>query len=110
MGFIVTNLSYPNIGDSPLLQWPRHGGAMDKRRQVRPELDEVVLPQVRGQSGQAGVVRTGLQLGQLHEKASLTGGNEALVVDQSADQDDQDLEDGWCAMPEGWCFSLLRCW
>ena len=31
---------------------PRHGGAMDKRRQVRPELDEVVLPQVRGQSGQ----------------------------------------------------------
>ena len=45
---------------------------MDKRRQVRPELDEVVLPQVRGQSGQAGVVRTGLQLGQLHEKASLT--------------------------------------
>ena len=27
---------------------------------------------------------------QLHEKASLTGGNEALVVDQSADQDDQD--------------------
>ena len=76
--------------DSPLLQWPRHGGAMDKRRQVRPELDEVVLPQVRGQSGQAGVVRTGLQLGQLHEKASLAGGNEALVVDQSADQDDQD--------------------
>ena len=67
---------------------------MDKRRQVRPELDQVVLPQVRGQSGQAGVVRTGLQLGQLHEKASLTGGNEALVealvVDQSADQDDQD--------------------
>ena len=63
---------------------------MDERRQVRPELDEVVLPQVRGQSGQAGVVRTGLQLGQLHEKASLTGGNEALVVDQSADQDDQD--------------------
>ena len=41
-------------------------------------------------SFQAGVVRTGLQLGQLHEKASLTGGNEALVVDQSADQDDQD--------------------
>ena len=25
---------------------------MDKRRQVRPELDQVVLPQVRGQSGQ----------------------------------------------------------
>ncbi len=57
---------------------------------TRPELDEVVLPQVRGQSGQAGAIRTGLQLGQLHEKASLTGGNEALVVDQSADQDDQD--------------------
>ena len=37
MGFIVTNLSYPNIGIT-------HGGAMDKRRQVRPELDQVVLP------------------------------------------------------------------
>ena len=33
-----------NYRDSPLLQWPRHGGAMDKRRQVRPELDQVVLP------------------------------------------------------------------
>ena len=43
VGFIVTNLSYPGHRDSPLLQWPRHGGAMDKRRQVRPELDQVVL-------------------------------------------------------------------
>ena len=90
VGFIVTNLSYPNIGIVRFYNGRGTTGAMDKRRQVRPELDEVVLPQVRGQSGQAGVVRTGLQLGQLHEKASLTGGNEALVVDQSADQDDQD--------------------
>ncbi len=63
---------------------------MDKRGQVRPELDQVVLSQIRGQSGQAGVVRTGLQLGQLHAKAGLTRGNEALVADQSSDQDDQD--------------------
>ena len=90
VGFIVTNLSYPNIGIVRFYNGRGIGGAMDKRRQVRPELDQVVLPQVRGQSGQAGVVRTGLQLGQLHEKPSLTGGNEALVVDQSADQDDQD--------------------
>ena len=33
-----------NYRDSPLLQRPRHGGAMDKRGKVRPELDEVVLP------------------------------------------------------------------
>ena len=52
VGFIVTNLKLSKHRDSPLLQWPRHRGAMDKRRQVRPELDQVVLPQVRGQSGQ----------------------------------------------------------
>ena len=28
-----------NYRDSPLLQWPGHGGAMDQRRQVRPELE-----------------------------------------------------------------------
>ncbi len=63
---------------------------MDKGRQIRPELDQVVVSQVRGQSGQAGTLRTGLQPGQLHEKADLTGGDEALVVDQSANQADQD--------------------
>ena len=63
---------------------------MDKRRQVRPELDPIVLPQVRSQPGKARAVHPGLQLGQLLEKAGLAGGNEALVVDQSADQNDQD--------------------
>ena len=82
-----------NYRDSPLLQRPRHGGAMDKRGKVRPELDEVVLPQVRGQPGQAGVVRTGLSFRgrrQLDAQAGLTRGDEALVADQSSDQDDQD--------------------
>ena len=77
-------------GDSPLLQWPRHGGAVDKGRQVRPELDPAFLPQVRGQQGEAGTLRTGLQHGQLHEKAGVAGGYEALVADQSANQADQD--------------------
>ena len=70
-----------NYRDSPLLQWPGHGGAMDKRRQVRPELDQVVLPQVRGQPGEAGTVRNGLQSGQLLEKAGRAGGDETLVAD-----------------------------
>ena len=74
--------------DSPFLQRPRYGGAMDKGRQIRPELDQVVVSQVRGQSGQAGTLRTGLQPGQLHEQAGLAGGDEALVVDQSANQAD----------------------
>ena len=90
VGFIVTNLSLSAQRHSPLLQRPGHGGAMDKGRQIRPELDQVVVSQVRGQSGQAGTLRTGLQPGQLHEKADLTGGDEALVVDQSANQADQD--------------------
>ena len=63
---------------------------MDKGRQVRPELDPAFLPQVRGQQGEAGTLRTGLQHGQLHEKAGVAGGYEALVADQSANQADQD--------------------
>ena len=63
---------------------------MDKRGQVHPELDEVILSQIRGQSCQAGVVHTGLQLGQLLEKTGLARADEALVVDQPSNQDDQD--------------------
>ena len=63
-------------------------GDIDPERQIRPELDQVVVSQVRGQSGQAGTLRTGLQPGQLHEQAGLAGGDEALVVDQSANQAD----------------------
>ena len=63
---------------------------MDKRGGIRSELDPIILPQVRSQPGETGAVHSGLQLGQLHEKAGLTGGNEALVANQSADPDDQD--------------------
>ena len=83
VGFIVTNLSYPTIG---IVFYNGRGTAEQcKRRQVRPELDEVVL--VRGQSA-GWSCSYSYNLGN-SEKASLTGGNEALVVDQSA-QDDQD--------------------
>ena len=90
VGFIVTNLSYPTMGIVRFYNGRGTAEQWDKRGQVRPELDQVVLSQIRGQSGQAGVVRTGLQLGQLHAKAGLTRGNEALVADQSSDRDDQD--------------------
>ncbi len=33
---------------------------MDKRRQICPQLDEVIVSQVRGQPGEADVVHTGL--------------------------------------------------
>ena len=62
---------------------------MDKRGKIRPELDPVVLPQVRGQPGEVGTVRIGLQPGKLHEEAGVTGVDETLVADQSSDQDDQ---------------------
>ena len=52
-----------NYRDSPLLQRPRHGGAMDKRGKARPELDEVVLPQVRGQSVRLGLFIMAYNLG-----------------------------------------------
>ena len=78
--------------DSPLLQWPWHGGAVDQGGQVRPELDPAFLPQVRGQPGETMAVRPDLQPGQLYEKAGVAGGYEALDSDQSSDQADQD---GW---------------
>ena len=78
--------------DSPLLQWPWHGGAVDQGGQVRPELDPAFLPQVRGQPGETMAVRPDLQPGQLYEKAGVGGGYEALDSDQSSDQADQD---GW---------------
>ena len=49
---------------------------MDKRGQVRPEQDEVILSYIRGQSCRAGVVHTGLQLGQLLEKTGLARADE----------------------------------
>ena len=78
--------------DSPLLQWPWHGGAVDQGGQVRPELDPAFLPQVRGQPGETMAVRPDLQPGQLYEKAGVAGGYEALDSEQSSDQADQD---GW---------------
>lgn len=44
---------------------------MDQRRQVRPELDPVVLPQVRGQSGHVGAFHTILQLGNFMRRLAL---------------------------------------
>src|ERR671919_1443888 len=75
---------------NPLLQRQRHGGAMDKRGQIRAELDQAFLPQVRGQPGEAGAVHPGLQPGQLYEKTGLAGADEALVTDQSSNPADQD--------------------
>ena len=63
---------------------------MDQRGQAGVELDPVVLPPVRGQPGEAGVVHAGLQPGQLHEKVGLAGVDETLVTDQYSDPDDQD--------------------
>ena len=70
---------------SPLLQWPWHSGAVDQGGRVRPELDQTVLSQVRGQPGEAMAVRSGVQSGKLHEKVGFAGGYEALDSDQSSD-------------------------
>ena len=70
---------------SPLLQWPWHSGAVDQGGQVRPELDQTVLSQVRGQPGEAMAVRSGVQSGKLREKVGFAGGYEALDSDQSSD-------------------------
>ena len=89
MGFIVTNLSYPNIGivrfyngRGTAEQWIKEG--KHALNWTRLSCHKFVANQVRLE-----LFVLAYNLGN-HEKASLTGGNEALVVDQSADQDDQD--------------------
>jgi len=90
VGFIVTNLNYPPKGivrfyDSrgTAEQWIKEG-------KYALNWTPAFLPQVRGQQGEAGTLRTGLQHGQLLEKTGLARGDEALVVDQSANQSDRD--------------------
>ena len=68
---------------------------MDQRRQVRPELDQVVLPQVRSQVRLALFVlayNLANFMRKLNLKANLTGDDETLDSDQYPDQADQD---GW---------------
>ena len=113
----MTNLSDPPKGIVRFYngrgteeQWIKEG----KHALNCPDLSG--LPQVRGQSGEAMAVRPRLQLhselrpdvgsldeigpaestGQLHEKAGVAGGYEALDSDQSSDQADQD---GWATGP-----------
>ena len=84
VGFIVTNLSYPTIGivrfyngRGTAEQWIKEGKYA--LNWTRLSCHKFVANQVR------------LALpGQLHEEISLTGGDEALVADQSSDQADQD--------------------
>ena len=73
VGFIVTNLSYPPKGIVRFYNG-RGSGAVDQGGQVRPELDQTVLSQVRGQPGEAMAVRSGVQSGKLHEKVGFAGG------------------------------------
>ena len=90
VGFIVTNLSYPNIGivrfyngRGTAEQWIKEGKYA--LNWTRLSCHKFVANQVRLE-----LFVLAYNLGNSIEKASLTGGNEALVVDQSADQDDQD--------------------
>ena len=55
---------------------------MDQRRQVRSELDQAFLSQIRSQPGAVVAVHSSLQPGQLHEETDVAGGGEALVADQ----------------------------
>jgi hypothetical protein len=63
---------------------------MDQGRQVHSELDQAFLSQIRSQPGEVVVVHSSLQPGQLHEEAGVARVGEALVADQSSNQDDQD--------------------
>ena len=77
-------------GGSAFLQWQRYCRAVDQGRQVRPELDPAVLPQVRGQPGATGSVHPSLQPGELAAQAMPAQGGQALVVAKPPGQTYQD--------------------
>ena len=90
VGFIVTNLSYPNIGivrfyngRGTAEQWIKEGKYA--LNWTRLSCHKFVANQVRLE-----LFVLAYNLGNFMRRASLTGGNEALVSDQSSDQADQD--------------------
>jgi Transposase DDE domain group 1 len=64
VGFLVTNLASARTGGG-LLQWARHGGAVDQRGQERREVDTPVLPLHEGQRGPPPASCAGVQHSQL---------------------------------------------
>ncbi len=63
---------------------------MDQRGQIRAELDEAVVSQVRCQPGEIVSVHTGLQPGQLRETTCFARSDKALVADECPDETHQD--------------------
>jgi len=53
---------------------------MDQVREVRSELDEIVMQAVRLESGEACSFRTGLQSGQFPSAIGAPPGNQTLVI------------------------------
>ena len=90
VGFIVTNLNYPPKGIVRFYNGQGTAEQWIKEGKYALNWTPAFLPLVRGQQGEAGTLRTGLQHGQLLEKTGLARGDEALVVDQSANQSDRD--------------------
>ena len=90
VGFIVTNMSAGPKGVVHFYNGRGYCRAVDQGRQVRPELDPAVLPQVRGQPGATGSVHPSLQPGELAAQAMPAQGGQALVVAKPPGQTHQD--------------------
>ena len=67
----------------PLLQQPRHGGAMDQGRQAGDQLDAVVVSSVPGERGAAPARGAGLQPGQPLAQTGAAATDQALVAHES---------------------------
>ena len=77
-----------------VLQWSRHGRAMDQGRQECGTVDQALLPQVQRQSDAVAVVCLGLQPGKLPAAAGPAESGPTLVADDAAGQADQDRGQG----------------
>jgi len=86
VGFVVTNMSARPKG---MVHFYNGRGTTEqwiKGREVRPELDPAVMPQVRGQPGKAVVVCPGLQSGEPLEAAAPPQDYQGLVATQCASE------------------------
>ena len=99
VGFIVTNMPAGPEGVVHFYNGRGNCRAVDQGRQVRPELDPAVLPQVRGQPGATGSVHPSLQPGELAAQAMPAQGGQALVVAKPPGQTYQDRDEAGSPRP-----------
>ena len=84
VGFIVTNMVLPSRSVVRFYNKPRHGGAMDQRRQAGHPLDAAVVPSFPSERSAPATECPGLQPGQPLAQTRPAAAGHALVAHESS--------------------------